>query len=629
MHNGLNRRDAIKTTAALGAGALLGSAGGCASTSGLASIGGPTSGSTEAVARDAKAFLRGYDREYQPLYYAAAQAQWVASTDVSDAHTEASIAAQKPLNEFVGEKSRVERIMSLRAEAWRLDPLTNRQVNSAFFKAAQYPGTLPDLVAKRTEAEAKQTATQDGYRFTLRMKGQPDAVITANGIDEILGDSNDEAKRLAAWESSKEIGKALKPGLVNLRDLRNRCARELKFSSYFGLMVGEYGMSPAELMSLSRTAMDQTRPLFEHLHCYAKHRLAEKFGKPVPRRIPAHWLPNRWGQQWPGFEQAADLDPLFKSREPKWLVEQAERFYVSMGFPKLPASFWAKSDLWDLPADSARKKNTHASAWHLDLEYDVRSLMSVKSNYDWFSTTHHELGHIYYYLAYTGADVPLLLREGANRGFHEGIGELISLACAQRPYLAEIGVLDAAAAADAERNSARWLLAQAMDGSNIVFQPFTWGVMTGWEHDFYEKDLAPDKMNARWWELVRDRQGIDPPGGADRSEEFCDAATKTHINDDPAGYYDYAISSLIVYQVHGYIAKNILKQDPHNCNYYGRKDVGEYLMAMLSLGATRDWREVLRDFTGEDLSARAMLEYYEPLLPMMQEINKGRDVKFG
>ncbi len=629
MHNGLNRRDAIKTTAALGAGALLGSAGGCASSNGMRASGGAASGSGEAATRDAKAFLREYDRGYQPLYYAAAKAQWVASTDVSDAHTEASIAAQKPLNEFVGEKTRVERIMSLRAQAWRLDPLTNRQVNSAFFKAAQYPGTLPDLVAKRTEAEAKQTATQDGYRFTLRMKGQPDAIITANGIDEILGDSNDEAKRLAAWESSKEIGKALKPGLVNLRDLRNRCARELKFSSYFGLMVGEYGMSPAELMSLSRTAMDQTRPLFEHLHCYAKHRLAEKFGKPVPRRIPAHWLPNRWGQQWPGFEQAADLDPLFKTREPKWLVEQAERFYVSMGFPKLPASFWAKSDLWDLPADSARKKNTHASAWHLDLEYDVRSLMSVKSNYDWFSTTHHELGHIYYYLAYTGADVPLLLREGANRGFHEGIGELISLACAQRPYLAEIGVLDAAAAAEAEKNSARWLLAQAMDGSNIVFQPFTWGVMTGWEHDFYEKDLAPDKMNARWWELVRDRQGIDPPGGADRSEEFCDPATKTHINDDPAGYYDYAISSLIVYQVHGYIAKNILKQDPHNCNYYGRKDVGEYLMAMLSLGATRDWREVLRDFTGEDLSARAMLEYYEPLLPMMQEINKGRDVKFG
>ncbi|MBL8745192.1 MAG: M2 family metallopeptidase, partial [Phycisphaerae bacterium] len=556
----------------------------------------------------------------------ASQAQWIASTDVSDAHTEASIAAQKPYNEFVGERSRLETLQRLRKHSWSLDPLTNRQLTAAFFKAAQFPGTLPELVTQRTEAEARQSAAQDGYRFTLRTPGRPDAPITANGIDDILSDSADETQRRAAWEASKEIGAALKPGLVNLRDLRNRCARELGFSSYFGLMVGEYGLSPAELMSLAQNAMRQTRPLFEQLHCYAKHRLAEKFGKPVPRLIPAHWLPNRWGQQWPGFEQAANLDPLFKKREPRWIIEQAERFYVSMGFPKLPATFWQKSDLWDLPADSPRKKNTHASAWHLDLEHDVRSLMSVKANYDWFSTTHHELGHIYYYLAYTDANVPLLLREGANRAFHEGIGELISLACSQRLYLSEIGVLDANAAADAEANSGRWLLAQAMEGSNIVFQPWSWGVMTGWEHDFYEKELPADQMNARWWELARQTQGIEPP--SDRSEQYCDAATKTHINDDPAAYYDYAICSLIVYQLHMYIAKNILKQDPHNCNYYGRKDVGEYLKALLSLGATRDWREVLRDFTGEDLSARAMLEYYEPLMPVMKELNKGRDVSF-
>lgn len=626
----LSRREALKTTAALGAGAIAGLAG-CSSTGRSAasnSTGGYDRGGNYSGLRpEAERFLADYNSKYQPLYYAASQAQWIASTDVSDAHTDAAIAAQKPLNEFVGERARLETIQSLRKHSWFLDPLTNRQLTAAFFKAAQYPGTLPELVAQRTEAEARQTAAQDGYRFTLRMSGQPDAPITANGIDDILTESNDEAKRLAAWEASKEIGVALKPGLVNLRDLRNRCARELGFSSYFGLMVGEYGMSAQELMSLAQNAMAQTRPLFEQLHCYAKHRLAEKFGKPVPRLIPAHWLPNRWGQQWPGFEKAADLDPLFKTREPKWVVEQAERFYTSMGFPKLPGSFWEKSDLRDLPADSPRKKNTHASAWHLDLAYDVRSLMSVKANYDWFSTTHHELGHIYYYLAYTGANVPLLLREGANRAFHEGIGELISLACSQRPYLAEIGVLDAAAAREADANSNKWLLAQAMDGSNIVFQPWSWGVMTGWEHDFYEKELPPDRMNARWWELARQTQGIDPPSG-DRSETFCDAATKTHINDDPAGYYDYAMCSLIVYQLHMYIAKNILKQDPHNCNYYGRKDVGEYLRALLSLGATRDWREVLRDFTGEDLSARAMLEYYEPLMPVMKELNKGRDVSF-
>ncbi len=151
--------------------------------------------------------------------------------------------------------------------------------------------------------------------------------------------------------------------------------------------------------------------------------------------------------------------------------------------------------------------------------------------------------------------------------------------------------------------------------------------MTGWEFDFYEKNLPPEKYNTRWWELVQQHQGIDPP--APRGEEFCDAASKTHINDAPAYYYKYAVGHLLLHQFHDYIARKILKQDPRNCSYYGRKDVGEYLQAMLKLGMTRDWRQVLRDFTGEDLSARAMMDYYAPLMDFLKKENVGRDVSFS
>jgi peptidyl-dipeptidase A len=52
-------------------------------------------------------------------------------------------------------------------------------------------------------------------------------------------------------------------------------------------------------------------------------------------------------------------------------------------------------------------------AWHIDLQKDVRSLMSVEPNTEWFETVHHELGHVYYYINYTNDSVPPLLREGA------------------------------------------------------------------------------------------------------------------------------------------------------------------------------------------------------------------------
>ena len=309
-----------------------------------------------------------------------------------------------------------------------------------------------------------------------------------------------------------------------------------------------------------------------------------------------------------------DLDDVFRGRKPEWIVQQAERFYTSLGWPSLPPGFWAKSDLYQLPAGSARKKNTHASAWHIDLDQDVRSLMNVVPSFRWFETSHHELGHVYYYLAYSNPRVPVVLREGANRAFHEAVGDLAAIAAHQEPYLRQIGVLPAGRSID----RTEWLLAEALDNA-VVFLPWSAGTMTHFEHDLYEKKLPVDQFNRHWWEMVSRYQGIQPP--KPRGEEFCDACTKTHLIDDAAQYYDYALAYLIKYQLHDYIARQILHQDPHNCNYYGNKQVGKWLWEILSLGATRDWRQVLREKTGEEFSSRAFVEYFKPLTEYLEKAN--------
>ena len=40
-------------------------------------------------------------------------------------------------------------------------------------------------------------------------------------------------------------------------------------------------------------------------------------------------------------------------------------------------------------------------------------------------------------------------------------------------------------------------------------------------------------------------------------------------------------------------------------------------------GTTQDWRKILRDATGEDLSTRAKVEYYAPPMKWLDEQNKG------
>ena len=210
-----------------------------------------------------------------------------------------------------------------------------------------------------------------------------------------------------------------------------------------------------------------------------------------------------------------------------------------------------------MPKDADHKKNNHASAWHMNLEDDVRSLMSVEPNERWWATTHHELGHVYYYMAYTRPEVPPLLRTGANRGFHEAIGTMLGLASMQKPFLVERGLMSGGVETDAVRT----LLKEALD--QIVFIPWSAGVMTHFERDLY-KGLAPEEYNQRWWHYVRSFQGIEPP--SERGEEYCDACTKTHITDDAAQYYDYAVSAIMLYQMRGHIAEKILEQDPHATN---------------------------------------------------------------
>ncbi len=566
--------------------------------------------------RQAETFITDYTRQYQKLYYAASLASWQANTDIKPENTAKEIEANKKLAEFKGKPEFMKKAQSLLKHEQTLDALTVKQLKAILYQAAHAPGTIPDVVGKLVEAEANQNEALYSFEFKL----SDGTKLSANDIDEKLVTETDLARRLEVWQASKEVGEELRQGLANLQTLRNRVAIEMGYSSFFDLETADYGMKASEMVELMDEVYEEIKPLYAQLYTWVKYKLAERYGGPVPQKMPAHWLPNRWSQSWPGIVESVNLDDLYTYRSPKWIVKQAELFYVSMGFPVLPRIFLQKSDLYPAPADGSRKKNSHASAWHLDLDKDVRSLMSVTNNDQWFATTHHELGHIYYYISYTNPDVPVLLREGANRGFHEGIGELISIASHQEPYMREIGLLPDSIQID----KIQWLLNEALD--NIVFMPWAAGVMTHFEYELYEKQMPQDEFNRRWWELVEHYQGIVPP--AERGEELCDAATKTHINNDPAQYYDYAVAKLLQYQIHDYICRNILKTDPHNANYFNSTDVGEYLKSILSVGQTRDWRELLREKTGEDLSARAMLDYFQPLMDFLQKENEGRDIGF-
>jgi peptidyl-dipeptidase A len=561
-------------------------------------------------------YLAAYNKEYQRLYYASNLAEWASNTHIVEGDSTNAVRtrrANEELARFVGSAENITRIRGFLARRDRLSPLQARELQVMLYLAAEKPQTASAIVSQRIAAETQQTEKLYGFEFRLR--GKP---VTPNQIDDALRTSKKLPERLALWEASKEVGPTLKSGLVRLRDLRNRVVRTLGYSDYFSYQVSDYDMSSEDMLRLNDELIRELRPLYRELHTWARYELAKRYSVPVPDQLPAHWLPNRWGQDWGALVEVKglDVDQALSRKSAEWIVRQGEEFYRSLGFDSLPATFWDKSSLYPLPADARFKKNTHASAWHLDLDRDVRSLMSVEPNRDWYETVHHELGHVYYYVSYSRPEVPIVLRGGANRAYHEGIGSMIGLASLQRRFLVGRGIVSPGAKVD----SMAQLLQEAL--TYVVFIPFAAGTMTRFEHELYAGELGPDRFNATWWKLAHKYQGIEPP--ATRDERWADALTKTHINDDPAQYYDYALSYALLFQLHDHISRRILHQDPHDTDYFGSRGVGDFLRRLMAPGATRPWREILRETTGRELDAKAMVEYFAPLYTWLREQNKGR-----
>src|SRR6185436_20400520 len=183
------------------------------------------------------------------------------------------------------------------------------------------------------------------------------------------------------------------------------------------------------------------------------------------------------------------------------MVHYGENFYSSLGFDKLPDTFWTRS-LFLKPAD--REVQCHASAWDVDQKDDLRIKMCIKVNSDDFVTIHHELGHNYYQRAYN--QQPFLYLSGAHDGFHEAIGDFIALSTTPE-YLVQIRLLNSANVPGADKDLGL-LLRQALD--KVAFLPFGL-LMDKWRWGVFSGETRPSDYQQAWTGLRTKYQGVQPP----------------------------------------------------------------------------------------------------------------------
>jgi peptidyl-dipeptidase A len=329
-----------------------------------------------------------------------------------------------------------------------------------------------------------------------------------------------------------------------------------------------------------------------------------------------------WAQSWasiydlvapPASDAGYDLTErlLASSYDATEMVETGEAFFSSLGFEPLPETFWERS-LFVQPAD--REVVCHASAWDLDDVDDVRIKMCIRVNEADFRTIHHELGHNYYQRAYN--EQSPIFRAGANAGFHEAIGDMVTLSITPE-YLQRIGLVSEVPDASADLGL---LMSRALDG--VAFLPFGL-LMDRWRWQVFSGELTPETYNDGWWALREQYQGVRPP--VERRPDHFDPGGKFHI---PANveYTRYFLAYILQYQFHRAACEMAGWDGPlHRCSIYGNEEVGRRFNAMLEMGMSKPWPDALEAFTGaREMDASAIVEYYAPLMEWLAEQNRDR-----
>jgi peptidyl-dipeptidase A len=294
------------------------------------------------------------------------------------------------------------------------------------------------------------------------------------------------------------------------------------------------------------------------------------------------------------------------------MVRSAEQFYISLGLPGLPETFWERS-LFTKPAD--REVICHASAWGLEGGKDLRIKMCINETYEDLRTIYHELGHNYYQRAYS--DQPPVFRGGAHAGFHEAIGDTVTLSMTP-DYLEEVGLISSATVSD-EAVINRQML-QALD--SIAFLPFG-KLIDEWRWGVFSGQISPEDYNKAWWELRTRYQGMAPP--VERTEEHFDPGAKYHIPGNTS-YTRYFLARILQFQFQRALCETAGFDGPlHECSVYGSKAAGEKLQAMLAAGASEPWQDTLAKLTGtREMDATAIIDYFQPLMTWLEEQNTGR-----
>lgn len=503
-------------------------------------------------------FLKSYVPKLEAKQKQLYQALWILETTGSPDAADLKAALDVELRLLFHDPKIYQQLLAWEKEEGH-SPFVARQLNVLIrsFKQNQIAPSLLEEIARKEAVLLYSYAN-----FRPLFEGKP---ITENGIRAILKEEKQERVRVAAWETSKQIGQHLAPQILELVQLRNRAAKSLGYHDYFQ-------------MQLELQEVDETW-LFETLEQLYKD--SEKGYAAVVSKIKQGAPLNPWDWSEPFAQEdpidSKELDQLVQGVD---LSQASHAFYERMGIEVQP--ILDRSDMYEREG-----KNQHAFCIHMDRNGDVRTLNNVKPTLKWFETVLHELGHAIYELGFD-PKLPWLLREPP----HMITTEAMALIAGRQAYLPTTLKHISQDQKLIEKAS------QSLCRRQLIFSRWVL-VMTHFERELYSN--PNQDLNKLWWELVKKYQHISPPSGR---EGKADWAAKYHIGLAPVYYFSYLLGEIF--------ASSLQAAYPHLDTIEAGRFLNEKLF---SPGNSLPWNQLIEKVTGKPLNSCAWIDQFAKLEP--------------
>ncbi|XP_024150631.1 angiotensin-converting enzyme 2 [Oryzias melastigma] len=581
------------------------------------------------VEAQALEFLKGFDEQATELMYQYSLASWAYNTNITEENSNKVTEQGEIWSNFYSLKS--EESLKYPIDQIK-DPEIKLQLISLQDKGS---GALSSDKASRLNKILGDMSTLYSTSAVCLPDEPTNCQTLEPGLEQIMASSKDYFLRLHVWEGwRKEVGKKMRPLYEEYVDLKNEASQLNGFADYGAYWrynyetiedEEEFKYTRDQLMQDVRLIYKQILPLYKELHAYVRAKLMETYPGHIDAEgyLPAHLLGDMWGRFWTNLYEVSvpypakpNIDVSSTMVEKGWterqFFEAAEDFFMSVGLYEMFENFWSNSMF--VKPDDGRQVVCHPTAWDMGNREDFRIKMCTKITMDDFLTVHHEMGHNQYQMAYRNLSYPL--RDGANEGFHEAVGEIMSLSAATPKHLQSLDLLPSDFIYDSE-TEINFLLKQAL--TIVATLPFTY-MLEEWRWQVFAGNISQDEWMKQWWQMKRDLVGVMEP--VPRDETYCDPPALFHVSGDYS-FIRYFTRTIYQFQ----FQKALCTAAGHTgslstCDITGSKAAGTKLRNMLELGRSQSWTRALFTISGDKrMDATALLDYFQNLYDWLKEDN--------